>query len=98
MPWTRRSWMIGKSLFCRSGRQREISSTNTACGLPDGRRRLDVLQAASAVGQRVADQVVEIEQAGVVVSPLQAERDAQAGQQIRLARAVRPDQQQRVRR
>ena len=95
MPWTRRSWMIGNSLFWRSGRQREISSTNTAsaCQMDDGVWTYS--RPTSAVGQRIANQVVEIEQAGVVVSPLEAERHAQASQQVGLARTVRPDQQER---
>ena len=52
-------------------------------------------EARAAVGQRVADQVVVVQQAGVVVPELQAERGRDASEQVGLPRPVRPDQEQR---
>ena len=71
--------MIGNSLFCRSGRQREISSkkTTSASQMDDG--VWTYCEGAVAVGQRVTDQVVEVQQAGVVVPPLEAQGDGRSG-------------------
>jgi hypothetical protein len=52
-------------------------------------------QLAMRVGQRVAHQVVEVDERGVVVPPAQAEGIGQAFEQQRLGRPVRTDQQQR---
>ena len=57
--------------------------------------RLHETQLALGVGQRVAHEVVEVDERGVVVPPAQAERIGQALEQQRFGRPVRPDQQQR---
>jgi hypothetical protein len=46
----------------------------------DRRRRMDVIEPAEAVGERIADEVVEVENAGVIVPVLQPERCGQAVQ------------------
>ncbi len=64
-------------------------------GVPDGGRGAQVLEPAGAIGHGVADEVVEAEQAGVVVAPGEAQRLRHAGQQQALAGAVRADEQHR---
>ena len=58
--------------------------------------RLHEAQLPALVGQRVAHEVVEVHERGVVVPPGEAQRHRQALQQQRLAAAVHPDQQQRA--
>ena len=63
---------------------------------PQRGRRAQVAQAlAGFVGHREAEQVVERDQAGVVVPMLEAQRLRRAVEQRRLGTAVRADQQQR---
>ena len=64
-------------------------------GVPDGGRRAQVREPTVAIGYGVADEVVEAEQAGVVVTPGEAEGLRRAGQQQALAGAVRTDEQHR---
>ena len=61
---------------------------------PDRGRRRHVAQALLAVGQRETHEVVEAEQARVVVPAGEPEGGRDAGQQQRLRGAVRTDQEQ----
>ena len=61
--------------------------------IPDGRRGLDEAERTLVVGQRVANEIVVVEQAGVVVAPLKTEGLAQARQQQAFCRAVWAHQQ-----
>ncbi len=64
-------------------------------GTPDGGRRAQVLETTGAIGHGVADEIVVVEQAGVVVAPGEAEGIGHAGQQQALAGAVGTDEQHR---
>ena len=64
-------------------------------GVPDGGRGAQVLETALAIGHGVADEIVVVEQAGVVVAPGEAECIGHAGQQQALAGAVGADEQHR---
>ena len=63
---------------------------------PDSRRSLDVFEAAVFPGYGKTDQVIKVEQAGVVVTKIQAQCCGDLGQQQAFGRAVRSYQQQRL--
>lgn len=63
-------------------------------GTPDGCGGLDVFEGAVFAREREADEVVVIDQAGVVVPPLKAEAGRYAVEQIRFPGPVRSDEQQ----
>ena len=95
MPCTRRSWTMGNSLFCSSGRQRLISSRNTASASQIVAGVRSQSSPPVPIGDRVAHEVVVGQEARVVVAPDEAERLGDPGQQQALARAVRPDEEDR---
>ena len=61
---------------------------------PDRRWRLDVLEAAINPRHGEPDQVIEVEQAGVVVPELQPQGFGNPGQEQAFGRPVRANQQQ----
>ena len=64
--------------------------------VPDRRRGADEAEASLPVRQRVADQVVVVEETRVVVPPLEPERGGDAAEEVRLPGPVRPDEEQRL--
>ena len=97
MPWMRRSCTSENRRFWCSGLQRLNLVDQHRLRAPDGGRRLEELHAA-ALRVRVgkADEIVEGDQARVVMAVLEPERLGQAVEQEGLPGARIADEQQRV--
>ena len=97
MPWIRRSCTSEKSRFWCSGLQRLISSIKHRFRAPHGRRRLKEPDAGVVlVRVREADEVVEGNEARVVVTVLEPQRLGERVEQEGLARAGGADKQQGI--
>ena len=84
--------MMGNSLFWMSGRQRLISWEDHGARAPDGGGCADVLEGATGSRQREPYEVVEVQEARVVVPPLQPERAGDPRQEQCLRRSMRTNQ------